>query len=136
MKKLSMSNDSLNKAMEDPINPCDDDEPTMSEVSVRTGRSRDRERRYSAPPGPDRRIRDSVGSMEYLSESQGECVCVCMCVCLRVRVCVCVCVSESQGECVCECVQYTCMYDMVSGKNLQGGAKAHQKTFLGGGGCV
>ena len=61
----SRSNDSLDKAMEDPVRPLEE-EPTSSEVVV-SRRSRNRERRYSAPP-----IRDSVGSIDYLSESQGE----------------------------------------------------------------
>ena len=74
VKKLSMSNDSLNKAMEDPVQP---EEPTSSEVNVRKRGKRDRERRYSAPPVSERQIRDSVGSIEYLSESQGMCVCLC-----------------------------------------------------------
>ena len=65
---LSRSNDSLDKAMEDPVRPSEE-EPTSTEVVIHS-RSRNRERRYSAPP--ERRIRDSVGSMDYLSESQGE----------------------------------------------------------------
>ena len=65
---LSRSNDSLDKAMEDPVRPSEE-EPTSSEVVIHP-RSRNRERRFSAPP--ERRIRDSVGSMDYLSESQGE----------------------------------------------------------------
>ena len=60
----SRSNDSLDKAMEDPVRPLEE-EPTSSEVVV-SRRGRDRVRRYSAPP-----IRDSVGSIDYLSESQG-----------------------------------------------------------------
>lgn len=81
MKKVSMSNDSLNKAMDDPINfearitrgsIPQKEGVTSSEVSV-TRRHKTRERRYSAPPS-DRQlnnVRDSVGSLDYLSESQG-----------------------------------------------------------------
>ena len=46
--------------------------------------------------------------------------------------CVCVCV------CVCECVQYTCMYDMVSGlfrKISKGGQKHIRRHFWEGGGA-
>jgi len=69
--KKSMSNDSLNKAMEHPVNfDASQAQPTSSEVTVRQ-RERRRERRFSAPPS-DRRIRDSVGSLDYLSESQGS----------------------------------------------------------------
>ena len=83
MKKVSMSNDSLNKAMEHPIrfeatgHGSRGDGPTSTEIIV-TRRQRSRERRYSAPPS-DRRvnsIRDSAASLDYLSESQGVCVCV------------------------------------------------------------
>ncbi len=69
-KKKSMSNDSLNKAMEHPVTfDLAIAGPTSSEVIVRS-RDRRRERRASAPP-TDHRIRDSVGSLDYLSESQG-----------------------------------------------------------------
>ena len=68
-----MSNDSLNKAMEHPVTfdleRAGGGIPTSSEVVVRS-RDRRRERRASAPP-TDHRIRDSVGSLDYLSESQG-----------------------------------------------------------------
>ncbi|XP_064404349.1 rap guanine nucleotide exchange factor 6-like isoform X2 [Halichondria panicea] len=68
-KKKSMSNDSLNKAMEHPVTfDLAIAGPTSSEVIVRS-RDRRRERRASAPP-TDHRIRDSVGSLDYLSESQ------------------------------------------------------------------
>lgn len=79
--KASLSNDSLNKAMEEPImqeplapppsSSADRTEqlhPSTTEVTVRRRRS-DRERRFSAPPS-DKKIRDSVGSLDYLSESQ------------------------------------------------------------------
>ena len=81
--KASLSNDSLNKAMEEPImqeplapppsSSADRTEqlhPSTTEVTVRRRRS-DRERRFSAPPS-DKKIRDSVGSLDYLSESQGS----------------------------------------------------------------
>ena len=71
---VSLSNDSLNKAMDDPIRPFDE-QPTFTELRV-PRRSRERERRYSAPlnASGERKsaIRDSVGSLDYLSESQGE----------------------------------------------------------------
>ncbi len=71
--KKSMSNDSLDKAMEHPVSFDLDRSrahaPTSIEVIVRS-RDRRRERRASAPPS-DRRIRDSAGSLDYLSESQG-----------------------------------------------------------------
>ena len=72
VKKVSVSTDSLDKAMEDPIIPTASSipAPSTSEVSVR--RRRDRERRYSAPPSERRNTRDSVGSLDYLSESQGQ----------------------------------------------------------------
>ena len=96
MKKVSMSNDSLNKAMEHPISfeatvtarSSRREGPTSTEVVV-TRRQRSRERRYSAPPS-DRRvnsIRDSAASLDYLSESQGVCVCVCGCAWVWVRAC-------------------------------------------------
>ena len=100
-----MSNDSLNKAMEHPVNfdigqttvPLREGGPTSTEVTVRP-RNRRRERRFSAPPS-DRRIRDSVGSLDY-SEGQGECVRVWSRVCVRVwsRVCV-SCEGVEQGVC-------------------------------------
>ena len=76
VKKVSVSTDSLDKAMEDPILPTSSvvtaTEPSSTEVSVRR-RDTDRRRRYSAPPSERRSTRDSVGSLDYLSESQGGC---------------------------------------------------------------
>ena len=52
----------------------------------------DRERRYSAPPGERKLVRDSVGSIDYLSDGPGErkarnCMSDCsMIQCLNVRV--------------------------------------------------
>ena len=74
VKKVShsVSTDSLDKAMEDPILPQSTTPvPSTSEVSIRR-RKTDRERRYSAPPSERRSTRDSVGSLDYLSESQGQ----------------------------------------------------------------
>lgn len=74
VKKVShsVSTDSLDKAMEDPVLPQSHTPvPSTSEVSVRR-RKTDRERRYSAPPSERRSTRDSVGSLDYLSESQGQ----------------------------------------------------------------
>lgn len=72
MKKVSVSTDSLDKAMEDPVLPSNSPPvPSSSEVSIRRRRT-DRERRYSAPPSERRNTRDSVGSLDYLSESQGQ----------------------------------------------------------------
>ena len=78
MKKVSMSNSSLERAMEHPIKVTTRRETTSSEITVRR-RKTDRERRYSAPPSDKKGAinRDSVGSLDYLSESQGRCVCVC-----------------------------------------------------------
>ncbi len=68
-----MSNNSLDKAMEHPVsfdrNGSRERAVTSQDVVIRS-RDRRRERRASAPPS-DRRIRDSVGSIDYLSESQG-----------------------------------------------------------------
>ena len=70
VKKVSVSTDSLDKAMEDPVLPTSSaPAPSTSEVTVR--KKKDRERRYSAPPSERRNTRDSVGSLDYLSESQG-----------------------------------------------------------------
>ena len=74
VKKVShsVSTDSLDKAMEDPVLPQSHTPvPSTSEVSIRR-RKTDRERRYSAPPSERRNTRDSVGSLDYLSESQGQ----------------------------------------------------------------
>lgn len=72
VKKVSVSTDSLDKAMEDPILPqITTPLPSTTEVSVRR-RKTDRERRFSAPPSERRSTRDSVGSLDYLSESQGK----------------------------------------------------------------
>ena len=74
VKKVShsISTDSLDKAMEDPVLPQSHAPvPSTSEVSIRR-RKTDRERRYSAPPSERRNTRDSVGSLDYLSESQGK----------------------------------------------------------------
>lgn len=77
LKTLSASNDSLNRAVEDdPIHlgdeeatstPCEDD-PYTSEVKLRDRRKV--EHRKSAPPTHNRSMRDSVGSLDYLSETQ------------------------------------------------------------------
>lgn len=93
VKKVSVSTDSLDKAMEDPVIPTTSSvpAPSRSEVSVRRRRT-DRERRYSAPPSERRNTRDSVGSLDYLSESQGQlsvefgcCLVTCyFCICLTV----------------------------------------------------
>lgn len=76
VKKVSVSTDSLDKAMQDPVLPTTSvvtaTEPSSTEVSVRR-RDTDRRRRYSAPPSERRHTRDSVGSLDYLSESQGGC---------------------------------------------------------------
>lgn len=73
VKKVSVSTDSLDKAMQDPVLPTTSvvtaTEPSSTEVSVRR-RDTDRRRRYSAPPSERRHTRDSVGSLDYLSESQ------------------------------------------------------------------
>ena len=75
--KLSVSNDSLHRAVEDdPIILSGDGrggggkgkKVTESEVTLRDRRKV--AHRRSAPPTSQRSLRDSVGSLDYLSESQ------------------------------------------------------------------
>ena len=69
IKTLSGSNDSLYKAVEeDPIH-LDDDYKDVTETEVRLRDRRKVAHRRSAPPSSQRSLRDSVGSLDYLSES-------------------------------------------------------------------
>ena len=70
IKTLSASSDSLNRAVEDdPIN-LEYEERKVTGTEVRLRDKRKVAHRRSAPPSSQRSLRDSVGSLDYLSESQ------------------------------------------------------------------
>lgn len=73
IRTLSASNDSLNRAVEDDpirLGDEDDDEHLSREGKVKLRDKRKVAHRRSAPPTHNRSLRDSVGSLDYLSESQ------------------------------------------------------------------
>lgn len=68
---MSVSNDSLHRAVEnDPIQLGDEEDRKITASEVRLRDKRKIAHRRSAPPTNQRSLRDSVGSLDYLSESQ------------------------------------------------------------------
>ncbi len=68
-----MSNETLEKTI--PLASIPNHRRPISSTEIMLNRqlSSDKERRYSAPPGERKHnIRDSVGSLDYLSEGPGE----------------------------------------------------------------
>jgi hypothetical protein len=70
IKTMSTSSDSLHRAVEDDPIPLDEEERKVTASEVRLRDKRRVAHRRSAPPTHQRSLRDSVGSLDYLSESQ------------------------------------------------------------------
>ena len=70
----AMSNENLDKSTSaSSVTVSNRNRPISStEILLSRQLSSDKERRYSAPPGERKNIRDSVGSLDYLSEGPGE----------------------------------------------------------------